>query len=598
MSRARWGLLLWLGCCASVEAASPRARPAKSGPGLTVVYGEEKVAWLSAELERFGALPGSVAVQGRQVDAAGLADGLISQSLKPDVYCATASAELHQVNHAWLQSGQKEPLLGPGLSVARSPLVWAMPASAAQALGWPQKPFGWTDFLGWSGGPGRWKALGRPEWEPFRFAHPHPERSAVGLLAVGAELRAVAGKELSAAAIGSARVQEAFEQVERANHVYGDSSGFLLKGLAEHGPRFLSVAYAFENQVVEQDRGSGGRPPMVAVYPSEGAPVADHPCVILDAPWVDSRRRAAAERLVAFLRAPEAQREALRRGLRPVDASIPLAAPLDAAHGVDPSRGGTAWEPPDRPTVAAALSAWKARKRSYSAVLGLDRSRHMAGAPMDGARKTLRALLARLGRAPGELSFFFFTAEPHETVLPPPGSKPRLGPSPIQDGFEMPGLKEYPPFEKLRARGPATLYEAVMEAQSFANGRLGGYLMTVGANPNRTSFAIIFTAGVNDGDSITLEQLGRFLRYEPVEEPRGPRPHLDKTLVPEGSVAPGAPRDAMPRYQLVVPVLLVVHGERADWAALERIAAASGGAVIDARGQSPDAVARRLASFF
>jgi extracellular solute-binding protein len=580
----------------SLAVAAPPGAASKGGVVLEVVYGEEKATWLSAQLERFSNGPGGAAVEGRVMAAAGLAEGLVSKSAKPDVYCATSTAELHQVNHAWLQSGQTAPIVGPGLSVARSPLVWVMPASAAQALGWPQKPFEWKDFIQWSSELGKWKALGHPEWEPFRFAHVNPELGAAGLLAVNAELRAAAQRELSAAVIGSARVQETLEQVERANLFYGNSTGFFLKGLAEHGPRFLSIAYAFENQVVEHNLRGGDRPSLVAVYPAEGAPVADHPCAILDAPWVDAPRRAAAERLLAFLRSPEAQREALQRGLRPVDESTPLPAPFDAARGVDPARGRTAWAVPDRPTVAAALSAWKTKKRSYSAVLALDRSKHMAGRPIESARKTLQALLTHLNRAPGELSFFFFTAEPHETVRPPPGSQPRPGPSPIQDGFEMPGLKEYLPFEKLPARGPATLYEAVMESQSFANGRLAGYLQTVGANPNRTSFAIIFTAGVHDPSNITLEQLLRFLRYEPVEEPRGPRPDLNKTLTPPG--APRSVENAPPRYQLTVPIFFVVYGERADRATLERIAATAGGAVIDARGRSPEAIARQLASFF
>src|SRR3989442_15916800 len=56
--------------------------------------------------------------------------------------------------------------------------------------------------------------------------------------------------------------------------------------------------------------------PLVAIYPKEGTLVADHPYAVLNAPWGDDQKRAAASSFLDYLRSPDAQRAFLAAGVR------------------------------------------------------------------------------------------------------------------------------------------------------------------------------------------------------------------------------------------------------------------------------------------
>ena len=73
------------------------------------------------------------------------------------------------------------------------------------------------------------------------------------------------------------------------------------------------------------------------MYPVEGTFWSDHPYAILDAEWVGADEKAAAQQFLAFLKSKPMQQRALALGFRPADPSIPIGAPVDAAHGVDAS---------------------------------------------------------------------------------------------------------------------------------------------------------------------------------------------------------------------------------------------------------------------
>ncbi|HET8680290.1 MAG TPA: substrate-binding domain-containing protein, partial [Micromonosporaceae bacterium] len=71
-------------------------------------------------------------------------------------------------------------------SIARSPVVIAMPKPMAQALGWPGAKLSWQDIITrFAGNPGGWSSLGKP-WGPFKFGMTDPAKSTAGLLALTA----------------------------------------------------------------------------------------------------------------------------------------------------------------------------------------------------------------------------------------------------------------------------------------------------------------------------------------------------------------------------------------------------------------------------
>jgi Ca-activated chloride channel family protein len=136
----------------------------------------------------------------------------------------------------------------------------------------------------------------------------------------------------------------------------------------------------YENLVVEANDGHSYPHlplPVVAIYPKEGTFYSDHPYAILQGSWLTPAKESAAEVLRAFLLAPQQQVKALRYGFRPALPSVPVSAPLDQAHGVDPQQPRTVLQVPSVDVVGAIESTWQAQKRRVAAMLILDISGSM-----------------------------------------------------------------------------------------------------------------------------------------------------------------------------------------------------------------------------
>src|SRR5260370_76192 len=75
-----------------------------------------------------------------------------------------------------------------------TPLVIAMPAPMAQALGYPQKAIGWSDILSLAKDQTGWSSLGHPEFGPFKLGKTNPNFSTSGLNALIAQTYAASNK--------------------------------------------------------------------------------------------------------------------------------------------------------------------------------------------------------------------------------------------------------------------------------------------------------------------------------------------------------------------------------------------------------------------
>src|SRR5437868_4397107 len=109
--------------------------------------------------------------------------------------------------------------------------------------------------------------------------------------------------------------------------------------MLQYGPEFLSAAVLYENMVIESydsTKHPNRTQPVVAIYPKEGTFWCDHPVGLVERDWVTSEHKEAAEKYIAFLLEKPQQQKALAYGFRPADPSIPIGAPFDKEHGVDP----------------------------------------------------------------------------------------------------------------------------------------------------------------------------------------------------------------------------------------------------------------------
>src|SRR5262249_15306225 len=89
------------------------------------------------------------------------------------------------------------------------------------------------------------------------------------------------------------------------------------------------------------------------------------------------------------------QKKALQYGLRPADLNVPITAPIDSAHGVDPKKPDTVLQLPNADIVSAIQSNWNTQRRRVDVMLILDRSGSMNDAiggttKIDGAKAGLK----------------------------------------------------------------------------------------------------------------------------------------------------------------------------------------------------------------
>jgi Ca-activated chloride channel family protein len=217
-----------------------------------------------------------------------------------------------------------------------------------------------------------------------------------------AEAYAGAGKQrgLTTDDLDNPDVRAFMADVEKSIIHYGTSTGFFGERMFERGPSYLSAAVLYENLIVAQETkrlsGQSLQLPVVAIYPKEGTFWSNHPYVIVNANWVTDEQRAAAELFEDFLLDRPQQLKAIELGFRPADPSIPLAAPLDAQHGVDTSQPQTVLEVPSADVVAATLATWKQTKKPVDLMIVVDISGSMRGDKIVAARASLLQFLTLL----------------------------------------------------------------------------------------------------------------------------------------------------------------------------------------------------------
>src|SRR5262249_9711602 len=258
-----------------------------------------------------------------------------------------------------------------------------------------------------------WEAYGYPQWGRFKFGHTHPQFSNSGLISLFAEVYASSGKTagLSVADVEKPRTGEFVSGIEKSVVHYGSSTGFFGRQMFSSGPQYLSAAVLYESMVVESYANSNLPFPVVAIYPKEGTFWSDHPIGIVERDWVTPEHREAAKSYIQFLLQRPQQEAAMTYGFRPGAVDVPLASPLDEAHGIDPKEPKTTLEVPPVPVIDAILNLWQQKKKSASVVLVMDTSGSMNDdGKIQSAREGAKQLVDLLSGG-GHLSLLPFNSQ-------------------------------------------------------------------------------------------------------------------------------------------------------------------------------------------
>ncbi len=547
-------LLLTLAGCKRSEPAAPQARKAATAlppVSVSIAYGSEKKTWLEEQISGFAsgrprtAAGKQIQIRGQAMGSGETVEEILAGTIRPHVFSPASGAYITVLNERWQSTaGHTRQLCPPGEPVVLSPLVIAMWKPMAEALGWPNKPLGWSDLLAVNANPKGWGAFDRPEWGSFKLGHTHPEFSNSGLLSVLAEAYAGAKKTrgLSAEDLDAKRTQNFIRAVEQTIVHYGKSTGFFADKMLERGPSYLSAAVLYENLVIESYAKNTSGTPVVAIYPVEGTFWSDHPYAVLDADWVGADEREAGNAFLAFLKGRSAQERALALGFRPADPNVHVGAPVDSQHGVDPKQPQTLLEVPSGEVLRKLLDLWKTVKRSTDVTVVFDKSGSMRGKPLAQAKAGAKSFLESLQDS-DQVTLAFFDSELYPAIGPY-----LLGQSRADLLARIDGVS---------AAGGTALYDVVAQAYRDA-------LERARKDPSRIHAVVVMTDGRDENSRMKFDQLVRQLSSE------------------------DAP----------VKVFTIAYGDTADTQILHRMAEASKGTSAKGTAETIVQVYQDMAAFF
>jgi Ca-activated chloride channel homolog len=404
---------------ATQEVASSEKAPAGSLE-LVFPYGSEKEKWISDVTREFNqrkvktAGGKTIYVRALPMGSGETIDNILSGRLQAHL-ASPASTAFIKLGNAQSRSKTGKDLIASTDNLVLSPVVIAMWKPMAEAIGWGQKPLGWVDILALARNERGWQAYGYPQWGKFKFGHTHPEYSNSGLISLFAEAYAASGKTagLTLSDLDKPQLKQFIGGVEQSVVHYGSSTGFFGRKMFANGPEYLSAAVLYESMVVESYSQSNLAFPIVAIYPKEGTFWSDHPVGVVEREWVSPEHQEAGKIYIQYLLARPQQEKAMEYGFRPALVDLPLRAPLDAAHGMNPQEPKTTLEVPSVDVINGILQVWRAQKKHSNVVLVLDTSGSMNDeGKIHNAREGAKQLVLLLDDG-DTFSFLPFSSELH-----------------------------------------------------------------------------------------------------------------------------------------------------------------------------------------
>jgi Ca-activated chloride channel homolog len=378
-------LVLVLPACKSKTSSEAElSSPSADKLELVFTYGSEKEKWINDVTTEFNRAEHKTN-SGKRIYVRAVAMGSgeaideVMEGRRQPHLISPASAAFIKLGNAQSQSKYGKDLIASTDNLVLSPVVIAMWKPMAEAIGWGKKPIGWSDILALARSQKGWEEHGYPQWGRFKFGHTHPQFSNSGLISLFAEVYAASGKTaaLTVADVNKPHTADFLSGIETSVVHYGSSTGFFGRQMFSTGPQFLSAAVLYENMVIESYSQNNLPFPVVAIYPKEGTFWSDHPVGIVEREWVTPEHREAAKVYIQYLLQRPQQERAMTYGFRPGAVDVPLASPIDEAHGVDPKEPKTTLEVPSVPVIDAILNLWQQKKKSANVVLVMDTSGSM-----------------------------------------------------------------------------------------------------------------------------------------------------------------------------------------------------------------------------
>jgi Ca-activated chloride channel family protein len=387
-------------------------------------------------------------------------------------------------------------------SLATSPLAIGMPRPMAQALGWPEKKIGWRDVLSLT--DKGWASVGRPEWGRFSLGKDNPHTSTSGLGATVASFYAATGRsaDLTVKEVEDPKTRRFVSGVEAGVLHYASDATAYMANLAEADSDGQALSYASAVAVQEQlihlynqgsprgetDKiGKGKRPkvPLVAVHPSDGTLMFDHPFVVL--PSASGQQRAAAADFRAFLLEQARQERFQQLGFRDHEGNAGGELVRSVSLPERSERNLSLIDPPGPEVLAAIVDSWGELRKKARVLLVMDVSGSMnqdAGGGRSRLEAAKKAAVDTLGlyHPDDEVGLWAFSTGTDDHPQP---YREIVAPGRVRDN----GQRLTEAIDGLNAEGGTALYATVRAAQQQ---------MLADLDTERINAVVVLTDGKNE----------------------------------------------------------------------------------------------------
>ncbi|NBM16440.1 substrate-binding domain-containing protein [Streptomyces sp. GC420] len=442
----------------------------------------------------------------------------------------------------WLErvrTSAKAVRLTEGGNVASSPVVLAAGPGAADALGWPAKPYSWSGIAKDAIGSGK-----------LRLGAADPARSATGLLAL-TRIGASAGqngqdeqdgkdgkndrKDGGDAQDGDTRLAAAAELISR--RVSGGDSQVLRtlafdgSGTGQDGPDGSQTVFLSEQAAFAQNADAAEGEALRLFHPEDGSPLLDYPFTLVDEADLSLDESRGALRFMTLMNADEAGTRILRaHGFRGEDGEAVPAIAKRAGGGSPQPFAAEPAEPFPANTVQKTLGLWTITVRSARLTMVVDASGSMADPVGDGGRSRMDLTKASLLQAlaglthDDEVGLWRFStrldgSRDYEVLVPTGRLADSTGTGRTQRDRLTAAFRDLEPVEG----GGTGLYDTTLAAYKEARKKYA---------PGKFNALVVLTDGANqDPDGISRRKLVK--RLAGLTDPARPVPLIAIAVGPE-----------------------------------------------------------------
>ena len=433
--------------------------------------------YISCEIKGSGDVVADVVSQAQQFKAGKLAAGAPAViSVDGEIYQNQLIFQVNQIypGHNYIPAIADSPL------VASSPMVFMTTPEVAQGLSKLDTPF--KTFVNVNTLKDISPTAGVV---PFTYVHTAPTRSNSGLQSLVAQYAEVSGKRPEQLTVADVQTyQNQVKQIQSKVTRYGISTNALAKSMVTNGQFWAAIGSVYESSVIAANSSlQAGQPRYQAVYPKSTFS-SNMRLIVPNAPWMDVNKKAAAQKVVTYLQANEAQQILTELGLRPGTPNVPLGAKFTADFGVDTQAKYDSYRPPQPQVVEAMIKNWQEQAKKPSLVMVvIDTSGSMTGARIAAMQSTLQAYVNSLSPKDTIAMMNF------NSVINPPV---------LVEGTPEGKAKGLQYVASLKAAGATKLYDATLAGRNWLQQNL---------RKDSINAVLVLTDGADSGSAINIGQL-------------------------------------------------------------------------------------------